>query len=310
AAGTRDGTIYLARRGEPTRSARGGHSSYIEALRFLSNERLLSAGVDGKILLWDMTDLSIVARFDGHHARINGTELSDQGHQILSVGDDGRLLGWSPERNETREMFATKLPLTMLEVLATDDSAVICDAAGSVWHVQSDQRATLLRRPDGELVTLLRASRDGRLVVIGTAQGRVSVFDTTDWKVVRTLVMNGPLRRGAFAPDGARLVLATERHSVQLVSLRSASPASWQETSFDMRDVLFSPDGQLLTIVCSDGAVWVYSLATDSWTYTQDHHALAFTGHFSTDGRFLATGDSDGVVVVRDMQTLLTAMHR
>src|SRR5262249_12462180 len=155
----------------------------VQGFRFMADGLLLSYGPDGRVLVWRMKDLSIVRRFEEHHARVEGVALIDHDRLVLSIGDVGRLLRWSPHADETIALFKTRLPLVKLAALATDDTVVVADSSGSVWHVRSRDVAQQIRSPDGNRISLLRASPDGRLVAVGTERGDVTIYESTTWKV-------------------------------------------------------------------------------------------------------------------------------
>jgi WD40 repeat protein len=305
AAGAADGTISVTRLSDHARNTITGHTSYIEGVLFMPDGVLLSYGFDGRVRVWRTDDLSLLHSFDGHGSRVEAIDLGDHGRLILSVGDDGRLFRWSPDGQNVRLLFSTDLPLMNLQSLAIDDSAVVADIAGSVWHVQANGTSSLLRSPNGDIVTLLRASSDGRLVAVGTEHGTVTVFDSLSKRVVQTVAMEGPLRQGRFAADNSMLILSSERRNVNLISLIPSRRMAWREISLDARDLSFSPDQRLVAIVCSSGSTWFYSFANDTWTYVRDHYARTSFGRFSADGRYFLSSDSSGVVVLRDVAATL-----
>ena len=305
AAGDASGAVSVLRLKDGDLRTNRGHASVVQGVRFTADGLLLSYGPDGRVLAWRPDDLSIVRRFEEHHSRVEGIALIDHDHLVLSIGDDGRLLRWSPHDEEAITLFETKLPLVKLAALATDDTAVVADSSGSVWHVRNRDASQQIRSPDGDRISLLRASPDGRLVAVGTERGNVTIYESTTWKVSRTLKMNGTIRQVTFTADGSQIVLASERGSVQLVPLGPASTARWQEAHMDARDLVFSGDDQLLAIVCSDGTIWFYSFADDNWVFTRDHFALTSSGRFSRDGHLFVSSDSSGAVVVRDVAATL-----
>ena len=158
-----------------------------------------------------------------------------------------------------------------------------------------------LRRADGDPVTLLRASRSGRLVAVGTAHGVVTVFESSHWRVLHTVRMQGTLRLGAFSYDDHMLALVSEPRELRLFFLEQDSPDKSREFSLEARDISFSPDDRALSIICSDGSTWFYSVGYDRWKYMRDHHALAAFGRFSSDGRWFVSSDVNGQVVVREV---------
>jgi WD40 repeat protein len=307
AAGAADGTVLLTRLSKETHIQINGHTNFIEGVRFMfGGHFLVTYSLDGQARVWLPPSLSLVRAFKDHHSRVEDLDLTDHGRRILTVGDDGRLLSWRPEGEGFSTLFATSLPLVSLEALATDDTAVVADAAGAVWHVQNKKSPTLVRAANGDVVSLLRASPDGQLVVIGTGKGHVAILDSHTWRTLQTFEMGGALRQAAFALDNSRLALVSEARRVQLVHLASAGIENWQDVSLDARDVSFSPDGRTLAIVCSEGGLWLYSFDKNDWIYAQDHHALTSFGRFSMDGRLFVSSDQAGVVTARDVAATLS----
>jgi WD40 repeat protein len=305
AAGTNEGTVTLVRLQLGTLESKSIHTSLIQGVRFITDQLVVTYGLDGKVIVWNTKDFSVVRRFTEHHSRVEDLEFIEHENELLSVGDDGRLLAWSPTNDRVMTMFSTQRPLMNLETLTKDSTAVVSDSAGMVWHVQAPGKFSVLRATDGDAVTVLRASPSGHLLVVGTAGGAVTIFQTTTWKVVTSITMGGPLRQAAFSPDGTLLALASKAHDIRLLSLLSSGAVQLADVNQDARDLAFSPDGRLLAIISADGVTWFHSLADGSWTYSRDHDALPYFGRFSRDGRFFFSSDNLGTVVLRDVAMTL-----
>ena len=303
AAGAADGSVMLASlRGSPTIEAHG-HGAFVQGVRFTSDgQSVLSYGYDDKICVWDARTLALTASSSDHHARVERIELIDHERQVVSVGDDGRLLSWRPGTGTVEPLFTTRAPLVFLQVLATDDTMVIGDALGSVWHVRDATASRLLRAADDARVTMLRASQDGHLIAIGTSTGEVAIFETSTWQRQATVRVEGSIRQIVFSPDRSRLVIASEAPHLRLVHLAGASEEPWRDSSLDIRDAVFSPDGKVLGMVSRAGGTWFYSFDDDTWTYADDHRASASSGRFSADGHSFISTDSAGAVVLRELR--------
>jgi eukaryotic-like serine/threonine-protein kinase len=302
AAGSADGSIFVSRVSDRRQTTARGHTEFVEGTRFLPTGYLLTYGYDNRAVVWRLNDLSIVRTLEDHHSRISDADDVGHGSRILTVGEDGRLLSWSAIGDDLEVLFATSTPLRTVETLSMDQTAVVADAGGSVWHVVGANSATLIRKPNADLITLLRASPDGRLVAIGTERGELVVLDTSTWEVRQRVQMDGSLRQGRFARDGSYIAVVTERRIVQLIPLRASASTRWREVSLDARDIAFSPDGDVLGIVGADGGIWFYSLVNDKWIYTRDHYSLTSFGQFSPDGNLYVSTDSAGIAVVRDIR--------
>jgi WD40 repeat protein len=304
AAGAGDGTLSIARLAEHIGETSHDHTALISNLRFLPSGSLVTTGEDGRAFIWRADSLAIEHRLE-HLPSIEGIGVVHGGQELLLAGVDGRLLRWSPDRDVVDVLFASKFPLENVETLATDDTVLVSDTTGSVWHVLDKNRSNLLRRAGADFVRVVRVSPDARFVAVATSAGDVTIFESTNWTVVQTIKMDGDVRQVAFSRDGDLLALASDGPHVRLLPVGASRSDVWQDRSLDVRSLSFSPDGHVLALVCTDGSAWLHSLRNDAWAYVRDHYAFTASGHFSSDGRLFVVSDNDGVVTVRDVDETL-----
>jgi WD40 repeat protein len=231
----------------------------------------------------------------------------DPGHRVVSVGDDGRLLAWSPDTGEVSALYSRPLPLTALEVLKRNDQVVVQDVAGSIWDVSPSKAVRQVRNSDGATVTVLRASADGRLVATGTDNGTVVIYDAINWTTIETTKVGGSVRQIMFDPKDRDLIIASENGRVRVVALGAARTLLWHDIPMAVRNVAYGPDGETLAFVCADGGAWFYDIRTDTWAYTRDHSSDTFSGAFSPDGALFASSDRRGTVTIRDVAATFAA---
>jgi WD40 repeat protein len=273
---------------------------------------VLSYSYDGTLLVWRASDSTLSRRFANHASVVEDADYIEHGRRIVSVGDDGRLLAWSPDGTDMSVLFEHTSPLTGVVALAGKDHVVIKDAEGSVWDVSLDGKTRRVRAADGVDASRLRASTDGRYVATGTDTGLVTVYDTSTWRVIKTITAGGSIRQIQFDPLNRDLLVASEAgHGefghVEIVTLEVQRAFHWRTVAAAVRDVAYTPDGEMIGFVCADGGAWLYSISRDIWAYTRDHNTDTFTGRFSPDGRRFVSSDRRGVVVVRDVQATLAA---
>jgi eukaryotic-like serine/threonine-protein kinase len=269
---------------------------------------LLSYSYDGSVRVWRTSDSTMSRLFADHASLVEEADYIEHGRRIVSSGDDGRLLAWSPGGVDVTVLFKHSSPLTGLEVLKHNDHVVVKDTKGSIWDVSLHGEIKQVRYADASAVTVLRASSNGSLVAAGTDAGIVVVYDTSDWHVVQAIKAGGSIRQIQFDPMGRDLLIASEAgHTqsghVQLVALGRQRTLPWHEVSAAVRDVAYAPDGETMGFVCADGGAWLYSARSDLWVYTRDHEADTSIALFSPDGKSLVSADRQGRVVARDVAT-------
>ncbi len=267
---------------------------------------IASIGSDRTIRVWRTSDGASLRTFAGHTAEIGDADYIESGRRIVSAGADGRLLAWAITGTDETLLFERPIPLVALEILRRNDHIVVADAAGDVWDVASPSTPRLVRAADSATVTLLRASPDGRFLAIGTDQGSVTVYETSDWTVLLATTAGGGIRQIAFDPKARDLVIASEDGHVRIAALDTRRALPWRDVATAARDVAYGPDGETIAFVCADGA-WFYAVRDDTWVYARDHFSNTTSGAFSPDGKWFASSDRRGNVTLRDVAATLTA---
>ena len=76
-----------------------------QAVFTASGERVLTAGIDGTVRLWDATTGNEVYRFAGHKGAVHGVACLAGGRKAVSCGQDGtvRRLGVAPVKRGVQQ---------------------------------------------------------------------------------------------------------------------------------------------------------------------------------------------------------------
>ena len=65
-------------------------------------------------------------------------------------------------------------------------------------------------------VTSLDFSPDGSMLVVGAAEGVISIWDTKSHELIATREADGAILDVSFSPDGTMIAASTDRHSLIL----------------------------------------------------------------------------------------------
>ena len=148
-------------------------------------------------------------------------------------------------------------------------------------------------------------SPDGKLLAVGTAEGQIRIWRTSDWQPVQTLQSSSYFTSICFSPDGHILASSggIDRTVVRLWDVISGQVlhnlAGHTEV---VQSVSFSPDGHTLASGSDDRTIRLWDVASGQALQTLEGHTnWVDSVCFSPDGRTLASGSADQTIQLWDM---------
>lgn len=317
-----------------------GHVSWVPGLVFTPDgKRLVSAGADETVRIWDVNEHRELAALRGHLSEINCVAVTPDGRTIVSGCKDGTLFGWDAERTERRKPFAI-LPNRVADIEFFPDGhamlSINTNGTVSVWDP-----ATLHERERiaelGSGVQHILVSPDGARLYAGARGGQIKVLDWGTRLVLTNLSANpgrsvglGPGGRGGVespgGPGGPRgpggpggssglvglvdngrtLVIRGAGSTIRLLDTASWKvKAEWKANTgqpFGPVQYALSPDEHFLLAGGSFGrpVEWL-NLQSGQPEATLSVGDWGVSGMaFAPDGRLLATSSREGTVTLWD----------
>jgi RNA polymerase sigma factor (sigma-70 family) len=281
-----------------------GHQAPVRAVTFAPDStRLVSAGDDGRLRVWDAASKKELRAVDGLKAR-SPRAVALGAEDTLAVGmTDGTVLLWDL-RGEGGPQTAHPLRGAAIQALTFGDNGRTLAWGRTDGAVEWDRKA------DGGIppfagepgkVNSLALSRAGRSVAWGMQDGTVKLWDAIDRKQRNHFrIHSHPVWCLAFSVDGRQA--ASADHFATLVVWDSATGRTLLEQAHckggPPATVAFSPDGRVVALAAATG-IHLWNIESgrqlaDLPGQPRGVHALAF----SPNGQFLAAAGSDGSVTI------------
>lgn len=249
-----DRTVKLWDLRDNTATPLTGHTDKVNAVTFSPDGKwLASGGNDQVLILWDVQEKQEIATLEhilsgGSPSQIisvafspDGKMLAGAGHQSVKLWD---IKGW-------KEITTLKHDDWVHAVVFSSDGRFLAAVDGKemkIWDVKAQQVITRLEG-DANWIGAIAFSPDSQTFASGGSQGRIKLWATSNWKVVREIREVSSISDLAFSPDGKTLAGAGPAVSIWSVE-NGKRVTSFTEHNGWVMEAAFSPDG---TTIVSGG---------------------------------------------------------
>jgi len=191
----------------------------IHALAFSpDNERLISAGDDETIFIWDVVSGGERAKIYGHSSSIKALAISPDGNFIASGDGHGIIKIWNLIRKqEIHSIKAHLLPINCLSWSPDSNILVSCshDHYIKLWNLKKGEENFIIGQ-HSEPVNSVAFSPDGQLIASGSDDKIIKLWDIQTRSSVA--VLDGHTKEVtsvAFSPDGQTLLSGSKDKTVR-----------------------------------------------------------------------------------------------
>jgi WD40 repeat protein len=173
------------------------------------------------------------------------------------------------------------------------------DATVRIWDLPSG-KPRLHRGFDGG-PEVLAFCPGGKYLACGTADGRVILWDSADWRSdANSMNHAGGVRCLACAPDSQSIVSAGWDRVLAVWRVPSLFHQPLSTSEEGVAGLAFTPDGKSILVAGQKGSLDRYDLARRSRVDRQSTGKPISSLAASSNGRLLAFGHGDGVVTLWD----------
>lgn len=235
---------------------------------------LASAGVDQKLILWDMPSGKVLHTLTAT-APVRSLALSPDGKTLAVGGEDAAVHLWDTASGKATTKLAGHTDWVLALAFAPDGKTLASgghDGFARLWDVAAGKKLLDMPArtppqpnqppPDASSVQSLAFAPDGKSLAAGAADGQVHLFSLPDGKHVRAMPGHASAVTGlAFHASGTLLVSASKDRTVRLWNPANGQAVKVLEghTAW-VEGVTFLAQGTRLASVSADGTVRLWDL--------------------------------------------------
>jgi WD40 repeat protein/tetratricopeptide (TPR) repeat protein len=290
-----------------------GHNGGAMSICFSADGRFLaSAGIDGRVKLWDLTRPDQPQTISAGGSFIADLESLPDGERVVLAGAFNSALGSNRRERvarlvnlatgETNRIFSGHEGwLTGVAIDSTGSRIATSSEDGTVrlWDITSGEQQSVLRGHRGSVLSVAFAGDDQAVVSIGD-DATVRSWRSNDGEPLRTWsVSNSSLVALATSERGSDILVAERNGSVHQFRLEDDGEVGSFQLPGPLRSLAFSPNGSRLalasaaTIGLAEYDSQTASVAGLQWNWLVGHTEAVISVRFDRTGERLVSTSLD-----------------
>ena len=183
----------------------GGATSLVFAP---DSSRLFTAGYDGIVQAWRITDGHLVRQFKGATGTIWTLDIRPDGGELAAAGEDGLIRLWDLQSGTDRTLAGHER--NIWELHYSNDGKTLAsagfDTTARLWRSDGSPPRSL--RGHSEAVVGMDLSPDGRIIATGSDDSTLRLWRTDSGRPIRTIDARNHVYGVDFSSDGRWILTA------------------------------------------------------------------------------------------------------
>jgi WD40 repeat protein len=293
----------------PVLALKGSTPPYYSAAVSADGRKIVSAGTDKLLWLWDAVTGRRTRTFAGHTDAIWGAAFLPDGGRAITCSRDRTLRLWDLSTRESLRTFTGHADEVIGVAVSPDGRRVLSgsqDGTVKLWDVESGTEIRTFRGHEGGVYRVAISPDGGRALSAGEDK-TMKLWDVETGREIRSFPGHTQaVCSVGFSPEGDRALSGSKDRDIklwevetgrELKTLKGHANAVWQAA--------FSPDGRRVLSAGTDGAVKLWDTESGREIGTLAGHTdSVYDARFFPDGRLALSASYDASLRLWDVASL------
>ena len=281
------------------------HTDSVETLMFHPDgKRVISAGFDRTIRIWNLDSLNEVQTLSGHIDWIHCLALHPDLNRFATAGGDETIRFWNLESSSNEWQLPSSNNVVSFLSIHPDGKRFFEGGGDNIVRIRDIKTGDLIQEFKGfeGKIQSGAMSSDGTILAAGDWDGNIRVWEVeTGNELMAFKGHHYIIHSIAFSPDGNRFCSAGDG-TVKVWNLKSGElEATFSGDGQIVDQAVFSPDGEKIIFVEIDGIIRICDLELQKVVFNLVGHATPVNCiAISPNGRKIVSGDLDGKIYLWD----------
>ncbi len=274
--------------------------------------RAATVADDGQVRVWDMASGVLLQSFASHAKAGAAVRWLSDGITLVSGATDNSL--GVAKTSIIRAVRTHERAISDMTMYAGGAQVVTCSPDGQVV-VTDLNGGTVVRKFEGLTgePRCVAARVDNQRVSVGTADGKVLVWNAGNAELLQTIEIGSPVTRLAYSPDNQKLAVVDEKNTLRIFGpvIPPEQPQAGIElylhqevvSAQPLTRIEFSRDNRSVWATQQDGQVSEWAYASPVQLRQFNHGGPVYAVAISRDGKTVVSGSTDQTVRIWDATT-------
>jgi WD40 repeat protein len=276
-----------------------GHTTGVLGLAFPpTGARMISAGSDGRMVVWDLVSGEIVRNITGHTRPVNGVAVSPDGQTVASASGDKTVRLWNINTGAPVDTFKSHVSDVLCVAYSPNGQMIASGGADTKLHVWmpafNDSEATLSGHTDN--INAVAFSPDGSMIASASSDRTIRIWSTSNWMLLRILTGHTDVVKAvAFSSDNQYVISGSYDKKIRVWRVSDGSVVrDFTDDASEINALAVSADGRLIASGAVNNIARVRMRQDGATTKVLVRHSqMVNTVAFSPDATLFATGSND-----------------